>query len=166
MNQQNKLALSSKQGQNPVLFLSDSSESTLKFAGNWASETLKGGEILVLKGDLASGKTTFTKGLALGLQIRDRITSPTFTLMHLHEGVTMQGKSIQFCHLDLYRIENFAQFLDLGIEDYLRSDTIVVMEWAKSWLKKLEESFFLIEFEAIKEEQRNISITVDGSEWL
>ena len=90
------------------------------------ADTLEGGEIILLNGDLGAGKTTFTKGLAKALGIDGDITSPTFTIMNVYE----DGK-FKLNHLDMYRIENEDELYELGVEDAMTDDTITVIEWNK-----------------------------------
>jgi tRNA threonylcarbamoyladenosine biosynthesis protein TsaE len=80
--------------------------------------------IFALHGDLGTGKTTFTQGLARALGIQDPVTSPTFGIFALH-----RGKPISLVHLDAYRLENAAQLEDLMIEDFLRPPYVLVAEW-------------------------------------
>jgi tRNA threonylcarbamoyladenosine biosynthesis protein TsaE len=75
---------------------------------------------------MGAGKTTFTKGLALGLNITDTIVSPTFTLMNSYLG------RLSLYHYDMFRIENKEEIAELGIEEYLgQSDGVSVVEWNK-----------------------------------
>jgi tRNA threonylcarbamoyladenosine biosynthesis protein TsaE len=112
------------------IFLKDEQE-TINFGKEFAKR-LKGDEVICLLGDLGSGKTTFVKGLAEGLGIREgyQVRSPTFTIVN--EYPTQRGRLI---HIDLYRVENFdmEQFVGEGI---------VVVEWAKN----LELCDCIIEF--------------------
>ncbi len=102
----------------------------LSQAENYATEiaqTLKGGEILALIGELGSGKTTFTKALGKALGIKRNIPSPTFVMMQ--EFKTGQGLTLY--HLDLYRTKNFAEVQSLGITEWWgHPKTITVLEWA------------------------------------
>ncbi len=105
----------------------------------------KGGDIILLKGDLGSGKTTFTKGFAKGLGIEDEIVSPTFTLMQIYKiedstFVSSLGreklKIKNLVHVDTYRLENEDQLIEIGIEDYLGDEnSICIIEWPE----KIEE---------------------------
>ena len=104
---------------------SRSVEDTTKLATRIA-DTLEGGEVIVLDGDLGAGKTTFTKGLAEALGIKDQVTSPTFTIMNVYE----DGK-FKLNHLDMYRIESEDELYELGVEDAMTEDTITVIEWNK-----------------------------------
>ncbi|MDD5043791.1 MAG: tRNA (adenosine(37)-N6)-threonylcarbamoyltransferase complex ATPase subunit type 1 TsaE [Patescibacteria group bacterium] len=101
---------------------------------------LRGGEVLGLTGDLGSGKTVFTKGLAKGLGIKKNITSPTFVLMKVYKiqnstFVPSSGRGkfkIQnFVHVDAYRLNNERDLLDIGLGEYLGDkNSVVVIEWA------------------------------------
>lgn len=89
------------------------------------AKTLLGGENIILNGDLGAGKTTFTKGLALALGIKDTITSPTFTFMKSYEG------KFSLYHFDMYRVESEDELYELGLNDYLCAGGICVIEWNK-----------------------------------
>ncbi len=111
------------------------------------AQKLKGGEILALVGPLGSGKTTFTKTLGKILKIRQKITSPTFALMHNFSGQLKSGKKIQIYHLDLYRMKNFKEAKALGIEEFWgKPDTLTIIEWADKIKKNLPKKVKLINF--------------------
>ena len=83
--------------------------------------------LILLTGDLGSGKTTVTKGIVAGLGAasEDEVTSPTFTLVHVY------GKAAKVYHADLYRIENFHDFETLGLEDVFAKPAVVILEWSE-----------------------------------
>jgi tRNA threonylcarbamoyladenosine biosynthesis protein TsaE len=93
------------------------------FGERWAAD-LKGGEIFALSGVLGAGKTQLVKGLARGLGYQGEVTSPTFTLVNEYVG----GR-LPIVHIDLYRINSEAEAVAFGIEDYLPSPGITVVEW-------------------------------------
>lgn len=102
---------------------------------------LKGGEIIALTGHLGSGKTTFVKGLAKGLGVKETITSPTFVLMKVYN--TKHKTIKQFVHIDCYRVPGL-EITSIGLNDYVnRSDTVVVIEWADKLPKKIKFSWRL-----------------------
>lgn len=110
---------------------------TIKFAEQFAQK-LKGGEIIVLSGDLGSGKTIFTKGIAKALGVKEHITSPTFIVMRLYK-IKGHKKIKTLAHIDCYRLDSDQELLDIGIEEYLNvSDTVCVIEWGErlKFLKK------------------------------
>ncbi len=112
-------------------FISDSPAATEAFAAQWA-QNLQSDTVILLKGDLGAGKTTFIRGLARGLGITEPVRSPTFTLIHEY---TIQQpehlKGLPFFHLDLYRIETPEQLHTLGLEEILERGGIVAIEWAE-----------------------------------
>jgi tRNA threonylcarbamoyladenosine biosynthesis protein TsaE len=97
---------------------------------------LRGGELLLLDGQLGTGKTTFTQGLAKGMGIIDIVSSPTFTLLKEYtsqprsdtEKGTQRGLTLY--HFDLYRLDNPDEIIDLGFEDYFYGSDVCVVEWA------------------------------------
>lgn len=89
-------------------------------------KALKGGEVLAITGDLGSGKTQLVKGIAQGLGIESSdITSPTFTLIHEHEG------RLPLYHIDLYRLETARDIESIGLEEYLTRNGVIAIEWAE-----------------------------------
>jgi tRNA threonylcarbamoyladenosine biosynthesis protein TsaE len=84
----------------------------------------QGGDTVLLAGDLGAGKTTFTQGFGRGLQIDDRVTSPTFTLVHQY-----RGGRVPLVHVDVYRIDTVQELYDLGFEELVRDDAVTLVEW-------------------------------------
>ncbi len=97
-------------------------------------ELLEPPVLLVLTGTLGAGKTTLVKGLAEAMQAAnpDEVTSPTFTLIHEYDG-ERNGKPVLLYHLDLYRLENERQVENLGIDELLEEDAIVLVEWGEKF---------------------------------
>lgn len=99
---------------------------TEKFARKFA-RTLVGGELILLRGDLGAGKTTFTQFLADELGVKESVTSPTFTIMKEYE-----GKKLKVVHFDLYRINDALEAQEFGFDEYVFNtpeDTVVLVEW-------------------------------------
>lgn len=133
-----------------------SSNETQKLAVDFAKR-LKGGEVLGLKGDLGSGKTTFVQGLAKGLGVKERIMSPTFVILNLHQA----GKGLELAHFDLYRLNNEADLEGIGATDYLGKKNIIsVIEWAEKAKKILPKNTIWINFEHIDENRRKITFEI------
>jgi len=92
-------------------------------------DDLSGSEVISLIGDLGGGKTTFTQGLAAGLKIKDNIVSPTFVILKKYQ--TKHPKIKCLYHLDLYRINDPQELIDLGFEEIIaNSQNLTVVEWA------------------------------------
>jgi len=97
-------------------------------------ELLKPPQLLLLRGELGTGKTTLVKGIAQALDAAepDEVTSPTFTLIHEYHG-TRKGKPVRLYHLDVYRLESERQLETLGIDDLLTPDALVLVEWGEKF---------------------------------
>ncbi len=97
-------------------------------------DLLKPPQLLLLRGDLGTGKTTLVKGIAqaLGAAGPDEVTSPTFTLIHEFHG-SRKGKPVKLYHLDVYRLEGERQLETLGVDDLLTPDALVVVEWGEKF---------------------------------
>ena len=117
---------------------------------------LKPGMIVLLDGDLASGKTTFAKGIGLALNIKETINSPSFTILKRY--LTPENK---LYHIDLYRIKG--EGYDFDLEDYIYSDAITVIEWPFNVRSLLPQEYLLVKFEIIEEFKRKISFEAVGS---
>jgi len=131
-------------------------QQTIKLGEKFA-KGLRGGELLILSGDLGSGKTVFTKGLAKGLGIKKVITSPTFVLFKAYPlsappaGRRLplgRGRHIKyFVHADCYRLKNGHDIIHAGLSEYLgRKDTVVVVEWGERLAGHLQKRYNLIKF--------------------
>ncbi len=131
--------------------ITKSSQETERLASILA-RNLKGGEVIGLIGDLGGGKTTFVKGLALGLGIEEEILSPTFLLFKQY-----QTSKIILNHFDFYRIENIGEVLDIGFEEFIRHPQAVsVIEWADRVGRLLPEEKLIIKFDFIDENKRKL----------
>ena len=109
--------------------------------GRTVAGRLQAGDLIVLTGPLGAGKTTFTRGLGEGLQVRGSVTSPTFVLARTHPS-TIDGPPL--VHVDAYRLGSALELDDLDI-DFARS--IVVVEWGRGMLDGIAESWLDIEIE-------------------
>jgi tRNA threonylcarbamoyladenosine biosynthesis protein TsaE len=117
-----------------------SAEETLAFGSAYAAE-LKVNQILVLRGDLGAGKTTFVQGLLNGLGIPDTAQSPTFTYLQIYQG------ALPIYHFDLYRLKNESDFVFLGFEEFLYAGGIAVIEWPDIISSLIPKDAHLIELE-------------------
>lgn len=112
----------------PEEIITHSAEETIAW-GRELARKLQPPVLVLLSGELGSGKTTLTKGIVAGLNAatEDEVTSPTFTLIHEYGG----GQRV--FHGDLYRIENFHDFETLGLEDVFAKPAIVILEWSENF---------------------------------
>jgi tRNA threonylcarbamoyladenosine biosynthesis protein TsaE len=108
--------------------ITNSAEETISW-GRRLGEKLQPPLLVLLSGELGSGKTTLTKGIVAGLHAaqEDDVTSPTFTLLHEY------GTGRKVFHGDLYRLENFHDFETLGLEDVFAEPAIVILEWSEKF---------------------------------
>jgi len=127
--------------------ITKSSKETFK-AGELLAKELKSKKIICLEGDLGGGKTTFTQGLAKGLGIKERITSPTFVLIKEYENLI---------HIDCYRVQE-KDLKKLDFKKILKSDKIKVIEWANKIKGLLPKNKINIKFEFVDENTRRIII--------
>ncbi|MCC4421499.1 tRNA (adenosine(37)-N6)-threonylcarbamoyltransferase complex ATPase subunit type 1 TsaE [Limosilactobacillus reuteri] len=118
--------------------------------GKKIGQQLVAEDVLVLDGDLGAGKTTFTKGLAAGLEIPDIIKSPTFTIIHEY-----QDGRLPLYHMDAYRLENGGAE-DLGLEEYFDGDGVSVVEWAEFVEDELPTDFLAIHFKRTGDDNTRI----------
>ncbi len=120
---------------------------------------LKGGETVCLFGELGSGKTNFTQGLATGLKFSDEINSPTFNILKVYSAEGAGRKIKRLYHVDCYRLESPQDILDLGFKEWLADKNgVVVIEWADKIKSILPREKIDIRFEITGEKSRKISI--------
>ena len=99
-------------------------------AGESFAQVLRPGDIVLLSGPLGAGKTTFSKGVARGLGVRDRVTSPTFTMVRQHEAHNDQGITTLH-HCDVYRVESLGEVLDLDLGELVEENAVALVEWGE-----------------------------------
>ncbi|MBQ7995401.1 MAG: tRNA (adenosine(37)-N6)-threonylcarbamoyltransferase complex ATPase subunit type 1 TsaE [Bacilli bacterium] len=104
-----------------IEFNTISSEQT-KALGEFVSSFFTAGDVVLLKGDLGAGKTTFVGGVAKGLEIKEDVISPTFNIMKCY----FKGK-LPMYHIDAYRLENMS--IEIGLDEYIEGDGVCLIEW-------------------------------------
>ena len=117
---------------------------------------LKAGSVVAFTGDLGAGKTAFVRGMARGLGITARVTSPTFTIVNEYEG----GRCPLF-HFDMYRLSSSDELFDIGWEDFLRRGGICAVEWSENIADALEPDTVRIDIRRGRSDGARI-ITVEG----
>ena len=120
------------------------------------SSSLKPGDIVCFNGNLGSGKTTFIQGLCAGLQVRETVNSPTFTLINEYHGI------LPVFHFDFYRVNGPDELQELGLEEYFDKDGICLIEWPDIVLDLLPGEYYRVElehdFEHLNPDVRSIRI--------
>lgn len=129
---------------------------TMQFAKKLGSD-LKSGSILTLEGELASGKTTFVKGLALGLGIKDVIDSPTFAIVKEYD----EGRLPLF-HMDVYRLEGDSN--NEFLLEYFDRDGVCVIEWASIIEEDLPDKRVDVMIKNLGGDSREITVTYGGND--
>ena len=110
--------------------------------GKRIGEAAEPGQVYTLIGDLGVGKTVFTQGVAAGLEIREPVNSPTFTIVQVYE----EGR-LPFYHFDVYRIGDVEEMEEIGYQDYFYGDGICLIEWANLIEEILPEKYVQITIE-------------------
>ena len=105
------------------------SERQTKSAGKDFAKELKRGSVLGLKGNLGTGKTQFVKGICEHFKVKEVVNSPTFILVNEYTGYDEDTKEIKIFHFDLYRLKSAAELEVIGFDEYISSDSIVLIEW-------------------------------------
>ena len=122
------------------VYISESEKDTEKIGRSFA-QSLKGGEVIAMFGDLGAGKTAFVRGLAKGLGIDAKVSSPTFTIVNEYPG------EIDLIHFDMYRLSSADELFDIGWEDYLARGAVCAVEWSEN----VTDAFFGDEIKVIIE---------------
>lgn len=125
--------------------------------GRKIGERLRGGDCIAYRGGLGAGKTTITRGIAVGMGLDDDVTSPTFALVNEY-----RGDRISLCHFDMYRITSSADLETTGFFDYMDEDTVLAVEWSENIDGALPPDTIFISIERVSDTERKIII--DGDE--
>lgn len=128
--------------------ITKSREETIKFAEEYG-KTLRGGDVLLLDGDMGAGKTVFTKGIALALGISNEITSPTYAYLNDYDG--------KLYHYDCYRLSSGEDAEALGLTEYFYGDGVCVVEWSENIADVLPDNCKRVKIEKIDLNTRKIT---------
>ncbi len=138
---------------NSIKQLTTSSIRETLLAGEQLGSILNPGDVVLLKGDLGAGKTHFVKGVARSFQIpEDEVQSPTFSLIHEYPG------KVSLYHIDAYRLHNPQEALEFGLEEYLYSNGICLIEWPERIESLLPNECWVVEMKHVDKNRRKISI--------
>jgi tRNA threonylcarbamoyladenosine biosynthesis protein TsaE len=143
------------------LRLTSRSDEETRILGASLSPVLLPGDVVSLSGDLGAGKTTLVQGIAAGLGVSGPVTSPTFVLVHHYDG------TFPIIHLDVYRLDSIQEVLDLGFEELLEPQAIMLVEWGEAVLPLLPPRYLDIELRRAPhgDDARNIVLRAVGLEW-
>jgi len=138
-------------------YISDSADLTKKL-GQKIGELLWEGSCVLLSGDLGAGKTCFTQGLAVGLGITRKVSSPTFTMLKVYN----EGR-LKLYHLDAYRLEG--AFQDVGFSEFIGIEGVTAVEWPEFIEQLLPPEYLKISISYLGEEQRLLQIEAVGEQY-
>jgi tRNA threonylcarbamoyladenosine biosynthesis protein TsaE len=141
-------------------FVTQSASDTVEVGRKLAS-LLAPPQLLILRGDLGTGKTTLVKGIAQALDAAepDEVTSPTFTLLHEYDG-TREGKPVKLFHIDVYRLEGERQLESLGMDELLTPEALVFVEWGEKFKSIRKKATGEIAIASAGGDARKITVTL------
>jgi len=133
------------------VFHSKSEEETENI-GEWFSAQLSPGSVVAMYGELGAGKTAFVRGMARGMGLKCRVSSPTFTIVNEYEGERT------LFHFDMYRLASADELFDIGWEDYLSRGGVCAVEWSENVEEAFEGDEIRVIFEKLDETGRRITV--------
>ncbi len=136
-------------------FESKNTEQTIRFAEK-IGKLLKKGDVIAYTGGLGAGKTTFTRGLALGLGLEDSVCSPTFSIVNEY-----RGENLTLYHFDMYRIMGAEALETTGFYDYPLEESVFAVEWSENISDELPDDTIYIDIKRVDDETRLITIKGD-----
>jgi len=145
----------------PIFAATSSVDATQALAAAVA-ELARPGDLLLLAGDLGAGKTAFAQGFGAALGVTERITSPTFTIVSQYEG------RLDFNHLDVYRLDQLHEVLDIGLPELLDEGGVTLIEWGDTVLPSLPPTYLEVRLEHPDEatdDDRAFTLLPVGNAW-
>lgn len=129
--------------------------------GRQLGELSQPGDVFLLVGELGAGKTCLTQGIARGLEIDDYVLSPTFVIMR-----ELYGR-LNLYHIDLYRLDNIDESIDLGLDDYFYGKGVCAVEWAEKAMSIMPKEHLLIKIDYLPDSNnvRNLSLEAKGQRY-
>jgi tRNA threonylcarbamoyladenosine biosynthesis protein TsaE len=140
-------------------FVSHSAAQTQRL-GARLGELLERGDVILLQGGLGAGKTVFAQGVAQGLGVVERVTSPTFTLVHEYEG------RLPLYHIDLFRLAGDVEAGAIGLEEYLWGDGVTIIEWPERARGLLTPAYLMVGLRQIADTKRALRFEPKGKRYL
>lgn len=138
-----------------MTFISKNEQDTERIGSEFAAG-LPAGTVVAMYGDLGAGKTAFVRGMARGMGLNCRVSSPTFTIVNEYLGER------ELIHFDMYRLSDAEELFDIGWEDYLNRGAVCAVEWSE----KVQDAFFgneiVVRIEKLSDCERKI--TIEGAE--
>ena len=138
-----------------VQLISHSPEQTQRL-GMRLGKLAQAGDVFLLTGNLGSGKTCLTQGIAWGLEVKEYAFSPSFVIVREYHG------RLSLYHIDFYRLDHVEEIIDLGLDEYLYGKGVCVVEWAENGMSVLPKEHFLINLSYISDTERTISLEPKG----
>ena len=135
--------------------ITSSPADTMSF-GSRLAELIEIPSLILLKGELGTGKTLITKGAVSALGYQGEVTSPTFNLVQEYQG------EVEIIHMDLYRLDKTKELLEIGFEDYLNRNAVIFIEWPELAFPLLPADFIFINIEKISADKREITVRGEG----
>lgn len=140
-----------------MIMLQTHSPEETRALGQRLADQLRAGDVLLLEGELGAGKSELTRGIARGLGIRGYVTSPSFTILQVHEG----GR-LPLYHFDWYRLSGAEELYELSMDEYLYADGVAVVEWPEKAEEAIPENHLTIEIRASGESDRQLTLLPAG----
>jgi len=140
-------------------FISRSQEQT-QHMGIRLGELAEAGDIFLLTGNLGSGKTCLTQGIAWGLGVKEYAFSPSFVIMREYHG------RLTLYHIDFYRLDRIEEIADLGLDEYLYGEGVCVVEWADNGMAVMPAEHLLINLSYISDTERSIVFEPKGKRYI
>jgi tRNA threonylcarbamoyladenosine biosynthesis protein TsaE len=142
-----------------IIAFTSSADETKQLAAAIA-ELTRSGDLILLAGDLGAGKTAFAQGFGAALGITERITSPTFTLVSQYSG------RLELNHLDVYRLDQVDEALDLGLAEMLDDSGVTLIEWGDTIIPALPADYLEVRLRLGEgDDDRMLEIEMVGSRW-
>ena len=143
-----------------VLDLISRSPEETQAIGRVLGEMAAPGDLFLLEGELGTGKTCLTQGIAWGMGVKEYVRSPTFVLVSQYQG------RIPLYHADLYRLEIVGALLDMGLEEYFHGSGCCVVEWAEKGAFAMPQDHLWVHLEYVSETERSLQLRAYGDRYL